>query len=358
MLAKFDTHIHHLMKTPLDESLASFKKVFDITGVQKMAFMSIPHEKSEGTDYTQNLKSLFFKDVFSSDGYAFAGLVHNEQLDQKEQALDFIRQAEIYAAVGFDGIKMLEGKPSCRRRFRKLLSDDLYDGFFGFLEENGIPVTLHNADPACYWDKSQMTPYQIGRGWFCGPDLPTKDGMFEDVIAVLRRHPRLKLTMAHFGFLTDNKEQAKLYFDGFENTMVDLTPGGEQFFQMLEDKDFWIDFIEKHDTRIKYGTDTYNNAIADEQLWEMRALPRPTLLRNFFETDTEHTYFDDTYRGIALSPDRLGKIYMQNALMEYGAPKKIDMAYVKKELETLETIYADDADTMYDINIMKDFWNR
>ena len=83
MLAKFDTHVHYLMKTPLDESLVSFKKVFDTTGVEKMAFMSIPQEKSEGTDHTQNLKALFFKDSFSPNGYAFAGLVHNENLSKK-----------------------------------------------------------------------------------------------------------------------------------------------------------------------------------------------------------------------------------------------------------------------------------
>ncbi|MDD6682661.1 MAG: hypothetical protein PUE61_05795 [Clostridiales bacterium] len=63
---------------------------------------------------------------------------------------------ESYLAAGFDGLKMLEGKPTERRRYKKLLSDPIYDPLYSYLEECDVSVTLHSGDPDYFWITESM----------------------------------------------------------------------------------------------------------------------------------------------------------------------------------------------------------
>jgi predicted TIM-barrel fold metal-dependent hydrolase len=56
-----------------------------------------------------------------------------------------------------------------------------------------------------------MNSYQIEKGWYVGDCLPSKSELFNDVIKVLKRHPKLRLNLAHFGFTTDAYEEAEEY---------------------------------------------------------------------------------------------------------------------------------------------------
>ncbi len=56
--------------------------------------------------------------------------------------------------MGFDGVKMMEGKPNRRKLLARRLDDPIFDGYYRFAEENGVPLTLHLADPAYFWDLS------------------------------------------------------------------------------------------------------------------------------------------------------------------------------------------------------------
>ena len=40
--------------------------------------------------------------------------------------------------------------------------------------------------------------------------------------------------------------------------MLDVTPGGENYFNILQDKEYYVPFIKKHIDRFTYGTDMYN----------------------------------------------------------------------------------------------------
>lgn len=355
----FDCHVHYSMEPRLEESVASFRRLFEETGVERVAFMSLPHAASEHFDVVlQNLKGLYLKHVFSPNAYCFAGLMHDVSMDDDAMARDFLRQVEGYAAGGFDGLKLLEGKPNLRKLYGKRLSDKVYEGVFAFMEEAGLPVTLHNADPAIFWDITKMSPHAIARGWYNDETADTKDEMLEDVMTVMRRHPRLKLTMAHFGFLADNIEQAKAFLDGFENTRVDLTPGGEQFFYMLEDREAWIPFLESHADKIKYGSDSYNYPTADDAAWRKAALYRPTLLRNFFETADEHIYDKKPYRGIDFDRALLRKIYTENAEREYGAPRDINVAWVKEKIESLRPLCQNDERLSAELAVLEKYFER
>lgn len=349
----FDTHVHTIRKHSIADSIKSFEQGFKWAGVEKFVFLCVLYESKENFDILNNLKGLFYKKYFSPNAYAFAALEHKTGLSDEQLANDFLDQAQLYMRVGFDGMKMLEGKPGLRKDFGKLLSSSVYDKFFAFMEECQKPITLHNADPGYFWDESKLSKEALDRGWLVGKDQLSKEEMFRDVMNVLKKYPKLRLTLAHFGFTAESIEEAKEFLENYENTSFDITPGGEQLIYMQQNPDLWIPFLERHADRIKYGSDTYNHVCPNEEELRFHKLYRPNLIRNFFEGDGIYEYDSWTYHGINFDRELLKKIYFENAERELGSPTSIDMSYVKNEISRFEAIVSTDLD-MEDIKFIKD----
>lgn len=354
----FETHMHDLMKQPLENSVKIFKEVFELTSIEKGLFLGIPmHKYVDGIDYTENLKVLFLKNYFKPNFYAFAGLIHNQNFTTEESSKSFYNQAKLYNLVGFDGIKMLEGKPLMRREIKIKLSAKTYDKFYSFMEEAQMPITLHNADPSEFWDKSKLSQYAIEHNWACGENDLTKLEMLNDVLDVMKKHPKLHLTLAHFGFMGDNLKIAEKFLGDYEYTAFDMTPACEEYFHMKADWDNWYKFFDRFQDRIKYGSDMYNFIKEDQKQWEMVSTVRPNFIKNWCETDCKQFFYDTEYCGVKLPKKWIEKFYMENATNEYGNPKKIDMNYVQREIEQLKILYKDDVFKTNDLLFMeKEFY--
>ena len=358
----FDTHVHLLQNASMAQSVRSFETYFRLNRVERALFLMIPWEVPDQTenDFTQNAKGLFLKTYFAGRGYAYAGLEHCPGLTVDEQSRRYLAQVREYYAAGFDGIKFLEGKPGMRKRFGFRLSDPVYDRTFSFLEEVGMPVTLHNGDPSAFWDRSKMSEHAIRRGWFVDETNLKLEQMHADILALMKRHPRLRFTQAHCGFTSDRIAEAERFLCGYEFTRFDMTPGGEQELFMSEHREQWLPFFEKTADRWKYGTDTYNFAapetvaappstdadgrpcydLAGADSWTRNTLHRPWFLRNWFETDTEHDYGAEHYRGFAMPPALRERIYWSNAVRDLGDPRPVDRAWLLRKLDGLEARYA------------------
>lgn len=320
----FESHAHHSLEKPLSEAVKTFQEQFEIHQVEKVAFLSLPHHANENAtactfDCMQNLKMLYLKHVFSPNAYAFAHLEHTRMhLDDKELANDYLKQAEMYCSVGFDGMKMLEGYPSMRKAMGRSLCDSVYDKYYSFLEENGIPVVLHLANPEVFWDISAAPKEAIALGRVCDSTYPTKAQLHEEVDGIMKKHPKLCLTLAHFGFMSYNIEQAKRFLDEYEYTALDTTPGDEQFLEMLKSWDEWQEFFVQYQDRIIYGSDFYPFTNR-----------RPTFLRTFFETEGDFEFLQKSFRGVRMEQSILDKIYRENMERRVGQPKKIDLEYMR-----------------------------
>ncbi len=336
----FDMHVHYTFDLPLAETIALFRKEFLLTGTEKCCFLSLPHkEKADisGFDGMQNLKGLYLKRVFQPNAYAFAGLVHPfEYTDERAVATSFEKQAIQYASVGYDGMKMLEGYPSLLRDRKGVpLNAKLYDGYYSFMEKNGLPIVMHAANPTENWDVSTATPDAIRAGRVYDASYPTKAEITAQVFDVMKKHPKLKLILAHWGFMADDRVLAEQFLGDYENTCFDITPGGEQYFYMEKDWSYWAQFIEKYGDRILYGTDTYAFPGGEGASWEKWVLRRPALIRGFFETNTEHEYLGEKFMGHLLATELREKIYRKNAERIFGKPKNIEDAYILQTAENL-----------------------
>lgn len=341
----FEAHIHHLMKIPLKKAIEIFEKEFAATGTEGGCFLSVPHEAGPDgivhCEHLQNLKMLFLKRAFGKDHYAFAGLMHpSDYTDREAIKKDFLRQVEEYISVGFDGIKMLEGYPSLLKARKIPLDDEILDDFYAFMEKNGLPITIHFANPADNWDREKASIHAIRAGRVYDETYPTKDEITREVFRVLDKFPKLRLAAAHFGFFTGEKENAERFLGDYPNTFFDITPGGEQFFKMLEDWEYWHDFLLRYRDRIFYGTDFYAFSDADPEKWEILFQRRPRFLRQFFETDTEHDYVGNPFRGVKLEKELRDAIYRENVKRFLKPPAPIDEDYMKREAKRLLTVEA------------------
>lgn len=347
----FDAHIHHTYEMPIWDAVRIFSLEFPMTDTARYVFLSMPNKVSPEHKFyfneMQNIRILFLKHAFSPSAYAFAGLEHPidvTERDDSELSELYLGQAELYASVGYDGMKMLEGYPSMRKAMKRPLDHTVYDKYYSFLEENRIPVTMHLANPESLWNIKEADEYSIKMGRVCDSTYPTKKQLHDEVDSIMKKHPKLMLTLAHFGFMSTDIEMAKRWLD-HENTAFDITPGGEQLLRMGKEWDKWENFFKEYQDRIVYGTDYY--AFPEDDKWEQSFMRRPKLIREFFETDTEHYYVDEKFKGVLLDPEILDKIYWSNSAKRLGEPKRIDYAYMIKRCEQLTRIkskYAEYAD--------------
>ena len=335
----YDVHVHYSFDIPIGETVEIFKEEFEKTETQKFCFLSLPHHARGGKvdfDEMQTIKGLYLKYTFGESAYAFAHLEHPTSHDDIERvAEDFLRQAKTYLSVGYDGIKMLEGYPSLIKAWNLAIDSPVYDKFYSFMEENGYPIIMHIANPEENWDITRVSEYAIKVGRFYDESYPKKDDITASALNVMKKHPNLKLILAHMGFMSYNIETALEYMS-YPNTMLDVTPGDEQLTNMQSRWDIWLPFFEKYQDRILYGTDFY--AFPKGANWEVSFTRRPNFVHQFFETDTEHTYIDKTFRGVKIDKTIRNKIYRDNFSALLQERKPINMDYVDKELFRLSLI--------------------
>ena len=248
--------------------------------------------------------------------YAFAGLEHPDR--GTASAEELLAQVKMYHRMGFDGLKMLEGKPNYRIRTAQALDSDVYEPVYAYLEENGLPLLAHVNDPRYFWDKSKMTPWQISMGWYAGDDCLPFETVRAEALAVARRHPRLRIVYAHFFFASASVQEADEILDAYPNVSFDLTPG-IFYMEMAANRGVWREFFLRRADRLLFGTDFYD------------AAPEAHVpdCRRMLETDDSFVFFDVPVQGFALPDTALERIYRTNFERFAGsAPRPVPKAEI------------------------------
>jgi hypothetical protein len=118
----------------------------------------------------QNLICALAKITYPGKIYAFGGLFYPDGYRNGKGEM-FFEQAVRLRNIGFDGMKMLEGKPDMRKKIGLPLDSDLYDKYFSYLEAEGIPVTYHVGDPRMFWDIEKAPDWAVREGWVIQMEL-------------------------------------------------------------------------------------------------------------------------------------------------------------------------------------------
>ncbi len=323
-----DSHFHLSAPHTVYDSVKIFSSIMEYFDFERITLMSYLQETLHICPF-DNAKALYIKDVMNKADptrkvYACGGLHH--YMDDRDTAEGYLEQMKRMYALGFDGIKMLEGKPALRKRIGRRLDDPIYAPALAFAEEKGMPVTLHVGDPPSFWDITQITEGEIKQGWFCDETFPTLAQLREETEGILRKFPKLQVILAHFYFLAHDLEACVKLMETYPNVMLDLTPGGVMFAEFSKRPDDWRLFFRKYAHRILYGTDTLNTYLCEkpEEYGQNYTQHRINLVRRALEY-TEP--FEDpdygTITPLHLEDDVLSKIYRDNFIRLYGEPRDV-----------------------------------
>ncbi len=281
-------------------------------------------------DAGNNMMALLAKRCFKNV-FAHGALVYESYpVGEAREGFDPLTQYRELMAMGFDGIKMLETKPTEQLQTRKKLDDAFYEPFFAACEEDGTHFLWHVADPAEFWDPEKVTDLARKAGWYYGEgDYLPQEEYYRQVYTVLERHPRLNVTLAHFFFLSGDAERLSALFEKYPNVNVDLTPGLEMYGDFGKDPAFWRAFFIKYQDRIEFGTDAHNRKYLDGCL-----LKYDTVYK-FLTSDEDIEQWNQHFKGLALPDEVCHKILKGNfARRVCPTPKKVDdkafAAYVAK----------------------------
>ena len=319
-----DSHIHMTD----DDPKKSLKMLDDMAalGVTHTTIQSLPYR---GIHY--NLKALYWKTHYGRMTVrAFGGLRETGIESDVEPLL----QVQTMAKLGCDGVKMMQMHPLHRRERGFGVDDPFYDPMFSFMEENNLPVCMHVAEPEDRWFNKAMSEEAIARGWYYGPEsgCVSKEQLTEETLAMAKKHPKLKISLAHFFFLSDFPDEAERVMRNYPNIYFDLTPGTEMFPNFSKRIDFWHDFFVKYNDRILFGTDSNNFKTCNGDL--------NRFVKIFLTHDqteyTEKHYLPVTVRGLGLTDAQAQTILWENYERFVGtAPRYTDEKACKREAERL-----------------------
>ncbi len=326
-----DSHWHlYTLESEGQSLIPTMEQAKERGGLKTLNLCSIPIYLELGPE--QNILMALYK-LADPTAYAYGGLVYPDKpfRTPMPQGMDPLSQYEELMALGFDGIKMLETKPTEQKAYGVRIDDMTFDAFFAACEKNGTPMIWHVADPETFWDIDRIPQRFLDRGWYYGDGTYLSyEDTYGQVERVLQRHPGLKATFAHFYFLSGHPERLERLFARYPGVGVDITPGSEMFADFLQNREYYKEFFEKYAHRITFGTDT-SVKTADLERFVTRSLD----LQRFLATEEELEIITVPTRGLGLSQAAQERILWKNFEEAAGeAPRPVDKAalraYVKK----------------------------
>ena len=209
---------------------------------------------------------------------------------------------KIYKSLGFS-VKDNSGA-------RVPIDDIRLDPIWAKCGELGIPVLIHSADPAPFWDEHD----ENNERWLelkLRPRRKRSDTdpapwmqLIEEQHRVFRKHSNTKFINAHMGWYANNLGALSELMDEFPNMYAEI---GAVIAELGRQPRFAREFLTKYQDRVMFGKDSWN---PEEYHTYFRVL----------ETNDEYFPYYKRYHafwkmyGLALPDDVLKKLYYKNAL--------------------------------------------
>lgn len=275
-------------------------------------------------DAAQNALGIFLK-AYAPENYAFGGLNYRYEYD-------FAKELDELWNIGFDGMKMVENKPTLRKQIGIPFNDPRYDEFYASLEKRQITLLSHVGDPEEFWDRKQIPEWAVAAGYFYGDGtFPAKETLYEEVEDVLTRFPGMKVILAHLFFMSADLERLDALMERHPNVSVDIVSGSEMYFNFAKRTEDWRSFFLKYQDRIIYGTDNMNLYDKEER---NNADVTNAMQQGYLETAGRVVAWDKYTVGTSLPEEVLKKIYRDNFVrLVKGQPRPLNREAAARYLE-------------------------
>jgi predicted TIM-barrel fold metal-dependent hydrolase len=275
----------------------------------------------------------------------FAGLNHAARLSEgKVKAPALAEQAQAFAAMGCDGIKMIEGKPTSRQRMDVPVTDPYFADYWARAEELALPIVWHVNDPEEFWDPEKIPGWAKQRNWGYGPEDVQKEELYAEVDEILQRHPKLNVIFAHFYFLSADLPRAARFLEAHPNVCFDLAPGVEMLYNISRDPEAGWEFFLRFADRIVFATDLWSSIGNEPGVYRAGITFRWLESEDEFRVPDGADYLlgppeDGVIRGMALPDEVLTRLYGGNLRRLTGAaPKPLNVPLAIEECRRLAAI--------------------
>lgn len=315
-----DSHVHFVHP----ERMADLLALMDAVPCSRFHLVCVPNPDTT----THNPAALHFKRHYPGRAYISGALDYSVLADPGHAPERLAAQIVQLKRQGFDGLKLIEGKPQVRKLLPHPLDGPLYAGVWEALEREEFPVVLHVNDPDKFWDPAACPDWARQAGWdYSDGSYPSTEALYAEVDRILERHPRLRITLAHFYFLSRDLERAGRFLDAHPALCFDLAPHMDMYRDFSRDPAQAREFFLRYQERILYGTDLDTRVLVrgSDGLRFLQSIPR--LIRSFLEMDGPFRMRGgEEYQGLGLPVEALVRIYAANFERIYSdrpAPLKV-----------------------------------
>lgn len=317
-----DSHVH-LWRSSEIENLEAIRQRI---GFERMGVASVARRGSVNDNPALYAAKAAYPDRY----YAFVGLDHSARWSDAISAPSLAEQVDRTIETGADGLKLIETKPTHRKRVDLPIDSDYYEPMFARVEQAELPILWHVADPEEFWDPDKTPGWAKSRGWGYDQTWIAKETLYSEVANVLEWHPQLKIIFAHFYFLSADLPRAAELFDAYEGVHFDLAPGIEMLYNLSRDPDAAREFLVKYGDRIVYGTDIEAGAPVEQAALRAGVVSRWIETGEQFRLPDGADYTlgppdDGVIRGMQLPEETLDRICAGNFERLVGRePKPLD----------------------------------
>ncbi len=315
--------------------------ICEATGINKMSLVSI-QDPEAGSGLPQ---SLYMKARHPKRFFVFAGLNHAQKLSGgRVKTPRLVEQVDIFANMGCDGIKMIEGKPTSRQQMDIPVTDSYFAAYWARVEELGTPIVWHVNDPEEFWEPAKIPGWAKERNWGYGPGDVRKEQLYAEVDELLAKHPNLRIILAHFYFLSADLDRARRFLDEHSTIYFDLAPGVEMLYNLSHDPEASRKFFIEYAGRIVFGTDLFSSLTVEQGRIRAGLVFRWLESEDAFRVPQAADFLlgppeDGLIRGLSLPTAVLTKIYHDNFTRLVGAePQALNVEQVIEECERLAAI--------------------
>lgn len=308
-----DGHLHFIHPHRLEET----RRILRQSGCLRANLVCTPNPDAT----THNPAALFYKSHFPSQVYISAALEYAPALADLDQAPAILAdQVRSFRSRGFDGLKLIEGKPQVRKLLPYPMDGWLYEPMWAVLEEQELPVVFHVADPDNFWDPQSCPDWARQFGWdYSDGTYPSKEDFYNEVDALLTRHPHLKIIFAHFYFLSADLTRAVDFLEAHPKVCFDLAPHFAMYRDFSQVPTAARDFFLRYQDRLIYGCDIDTLVLERREDGFTFMLSIPWLIRSFLEREGEFSLpGGEIYHALGLPDYVLHKIYHNNFERLYG----------------------------------------
>ena len=324
-----DSHLHiegweHEGKSFIE----GFDDYVSSMNINRINIASLPSGKR---NVSNNIMIAFYK-LVNENAFAHGGLVYPEYPipEKLPEGMDFVTQYKELMEIGFDGMKMLEGKPNLHKLIGRDLNNKYFDEFYSELEKDKTHLLFHVNDPDEFWDENKVCQEHKDRGWFYGDGTYTSyEGIYEQIDEIMKKHPTLCVNFAHFYFKSKRPQDLEKMFEKYPNMGVDITPGGEMYLSFDDNYEYYRNFFIKYSERIQLGTDSTFPDGGEACKWLLDRVYR------YIATDDSFNGFGDRiHKGLNLPKEAKENIIYKNFERTVGIePKKINKEALKRYIE-------------------------